>query len=85
MARKPKTKRYSIDEFCATFKIKKLEFAGYLDVLPQQITNWKNANLIRHEEDGRDAYIVELNVEKASVNIIKNEKIMNSFKIEVMG
>lgn len=85
MAKKPQTERYSIDGFCAQFKIKHLELAGFLGIKPQQINNWKIANKNRQEIDGVDAYIVERNVETKQVNIIKSEKIMNFFKIEVLS
>ena len=84
MGKKPKTSRYTIDEFCLAHRIKHSEFADFLGVKPQQVNNWKIANEKRRPIDGKDAYIVELNIESRKVCVIKNEKIMNYFKVEVL-
>lgn len=82
--RKPKTERFNFDDFCHRFRVKLYVVAEYLNVNRQQINNWKIANAKRKGEDGKDQFVMELNVETGKVNVIKTEKIVHSFDVEVL-
>ena len=81
---KVRKRRYNLDQFCTKFKLKNLKLAEFLGVFPQQVNNWKIANEKRQSIDGQDAYIVEINTKTNQVNIIKTEKIMNFFKMDIL-